>query len=272
MSAPLTLAPPRLLLDVNLGDGVGNQLLLFDTGQGPALLKVYRARGARVREMLKVFSYRVLERKLGVTARQRCALERRQLALWREHGFDVPALLPLPLPEGFCADTASWLEYCPGPTLHSFVSDTAQPVETRAAALARFAGVLAKRQACVRETRLLGLVMKHASLKHVLLHAGRQIHFDLESAHAPGIDPLEALADELSGLVRSLLRAAPPAQCDALGSAFLAGHADPALLREVALRGTGGQLRRRVRRLADRARRGASSKHDALRWVLERTR
>jgi hypothetical protein len=271
MSAPLALAPPRVLQDSHR-DGAGNRLLLYETPQGPALLKVYRARGARLGEIVKVFSYLAIERKRGVTARQRCALERRQLALWREHGFDVPALLELPLPEGFSADTASWLEYCPGPTLHSFVSDAAQPVAARAQALARFAGVLAKRQARVRETRLLGLVMKHASLKHVLLHAGRQIHFDLESAHAPGVDPLEALADELSGLVRSLLRAAPPEQRESLAAAFLAGHGDPALLREIALRGMGGQLRRRVRRLADRARRGAFGKHDALRWVLEQTR
>ena len=63
-----------------------------------------------------------------MTARQRCALERAQLRLWREHGFDVPALLDLPLPAGYSADTASWLEYCPGPTLHQFVSDAAQPL------------------------------------------------------------------------------------------------------------------------------------------------
>lgn len=272
MSAPLALAPPRVLQDVNRDDGGGNQLLLYDTQHGPALLKVYRARGARLREVAKAFSYLVLERKRGVTARQRCALERQQLALWREHGFDVPALLAYPLPEGFTSDTASWLEYCPGPTLHTLVSDAALPVETRSQALARFAAVLSTRQARVQETRLLGLVMKHASLKHVLLHAGRQIHFDLESAHAPGVDPRDALADELSGLVRSLLRAAPPAQRERFGTAFLAGHGAPVLLREIALRGMGGQLRRRVRRLADRARRGAFGKHDALRWVLERTR
>jgi hypothetical protein len=271
MSAPLALASPRVLQDVNR-DGGGNQLLLYETQRGPALLKVYRARGARLREIAKVFSYLVLERKRGVTARQRCALERRQLALWREQGFDVPALLDLPLPEGYSADTASWLEFCPGPTLHSFVSDAAQPVATRAGALARFAGVLATRQARVRETRLLALVMKHASLKHVLLHAGRQIHFDLESSHAPGVDPQDALADELSGLVRSLLRAAPTAERELFGAAFLAGHGAPAQLREIALRGMGDRLRRRVRRFADRARRGSFGKHDALRWVLERTR
>jgi len=265
----LALARRRVLQDSHRG-GAGNQLLLYDTPQGPALLKVYRARGARLGEALKRFSYLAIERKRGVTARQRCALERSQLRLWREHGFDVPALLDLPLPEGYSAETASWLEYCPGPTLHGFVSDPAQPQGVRAEAVARFAGVLAKRQARVRQSHELGLVMKHASLKHVLLHAGRQIHFDLEGAHAPAVDSRDALADELSGLVRSLLRAAPQAEREALGAAFLAGHGDPGLLREIALRGMGGQLRRRIRRLADRARRGTFGKHDALRWVLER--
>ena len=79
------------------------------------------------------------------------------------------------------------------------------------------------------ETGELGLVMKHASLKHVLVHAGRLVHFDLESAHAPGVDPRDALADELSGLVRSLLRAPSRAEPERLGAALLAGHARAAI-------------------------------------------
>jgi hypothetical protein len=104
----------------------------------------------------------------------------------------------------------------------------------------------------------------------VLLHAGRQVHVDFESAHARGSDLSEALADELSGFVRSLLRGVRSADRERLGAAFLAGHGDPGLLREIASRGAGTGIRRRARRMADRWRRPAFGKHDALGWVIER--
>jgi hypothetical protein len=270
MSASVALAPPRLLQDVDRR-GDGNRLLLYEIDGAPALLKHYPSRGARSREWIKAFWYRVGERKLGISARERCGLERMQLALWRRHGFDVPALLPHPLPTGFDAETASWLEYCPGPTLLAVVADAARPQPERAALLARFGAVLAARQARVLVTRELQLVMKHASLKHVLVHGERLVHFDLESAHAPGVDVRDALADELSGLVRSLLRGAKKNEDgEALGIALLAGHGRPDVLREILARGLGGHVTRRLRRFADRRRRPGFAKHDALEWVQER--
>jgi len=261
--------PPRVLQEVNR-DGSGNRLLLYEIEGRPALLKVYRARSGRAREWAKRFSYLVLERKRGVTARERCALERAQLALWRRCGFDVPALLSHPLPEGYSADTATWLEYCPGPTLRSVASDRSLPIEQRERELARFGETLAARQRRVLETGELGLVMKHASLKHVLCHAARQVHFDLESAHAAGVDVRDALADELAALVRSLLRAVRADERERLGAALLEGHADPKLLREIASRALDGALRRRLQRLSDRLRRGELGKYAALEWVRAR--
>ena len=269
MSGSPAPGAPRVLQEVNR-DGSGNRLLLYQIEGRPALLKVYRARGGRAREWVKLFSYFVFERKRGVTARERCALERAQLALWRRHGFDVPQLLSHPLPEGHSAETASWLEYCPGPTLRSVVSEVARPVAERESLLARFGATLAAREVRVLETGELGLVMKHASLKHVLCHAGLQIHFDLESAHAPGVDARDALADELAGLVRSLLRAIRPGERERLGAALLEGHAEPKLLHEIASRALSGSLRRRLERASDRLRRGELGKYAALCWVQER--
>jgi hypothetical protein len=212
----------------------------------------------------------VLERKRGVTARERCTIERELLSLWQAHGFDVPAVRVRLVPAGFDPQAATWLEYCPGPTLRAYARDRTQPCASRERELARFAATLARRQRRALETGELGLVTKHASLQHVLLCEGRQVHFDFESAHTPGTDVWEALADELSGLVRSLLRSARREERDVLGAAFLSGHGDAALLREIAARGAGSGIRRRVRRLADRLRRPAFGKHDALAWVVER--
>jgi len=271
LSTPPALQPARLLQDQNR-DGGGNRLFVYEIEGKPALLKEYRARGAAWRELAKSVGYRVLERKRGVTARGRCAVERELLALWRAHGFDVPAVLTHPVPAGFDPQAATWLEYCPGPTLRFHTGDRAAPRAERERELARFAATLGLRQKRALETRELGLVTKHASLQHVLLHAGRQVHFDFESAHTQGTDVWEALADELSGLVRSLLRRARRDERELLGAAFLEGHGDVALLREIAARGEGHGVRRSVRRMADRMRRPGFAKHDALAWVLERTR
>lgn len=262
-------APARVLQDAD-AKGRGNRLLLYQIEGHPALLKEYRPRGTRAGEWAKAFGYLLLERKRGISARGRCALERELLALWRRHGFDVPALLEHPLPPGFSSETASWLEYCPGPTLGHYAADASQPLAARERELARFAATLAARHARVLEARELGLVMKHASLRHVLLHAGRQVHFDFEGAHARGMDLHEALADELSGILRSLLRPARGDERERLLGAFLGGHTQPALLREVAARGAGGGVRRRARRWADRLRRPEFGKHEALARVVER--
>src|SRR5262245_30160047 len=156
MSAPATPTMRRLLQDENR-DGGGNRLLLYEVDGKPAILKEYRPRAARWRELMKAVGYRVLERKRGVSARSRCAIERELLVLWRAHGFDALAVLPHPVPPGFDPQAATWLEYCPGPTLRFYLGDRAVPRGARERELARYAATLARRQRCVLETREIGL-------------------------------------------------------------------------------------------------------------------
>lgn len=253
--------------------GGGNLLLLDETPGQEALLKVYRRRGTRVREASKWLSYRLLERKRGVTARERCALERRQLALWRDLGFDVPALLDRPLPAGFSVATAQWIEYCPGRLLYELARDPDVALATREREVERFAVGLSRRQQRARAADLRDLVMKHASIKHVLLYGDRQVSFDLEGGYARSYPLLGALADELAANLRSLLRVAPPNDRERLGAAFLAGYGRPEQLAEIAdfaLRR--GGVARAMRRSSDRTRRPRFSKHDTLSWVEEELR
>ncbi|MGH0028219.1 MAG: hypothetical protein ACQGVC_00385 [Myxococcota bacterium] len=252
------------------GPGDGNLLLVDDTPGREALLKVYRRRGSATREWTRRFAYRVFERKRGVTARQRCSLERRHLALWREQGFDVPALLDRPLPEGCSPDTALWMEYCPGPLLYVFVRQRHEPLAERAAQVERYARDLGARQARALELEERGLIMKHASIKHVILCGDRQVSFDLEGRYADAWPMLDALSDELAAGLRSLLRVAPDGELEALGGAFLAGYGRRDQLRAIADFGLrGGGLHRGVRRFADRRRR-RFSEYDTLLWVEER--
>jgi len=249
--------------------GGGNQLLLYDAPTGAVLLKVYRRRGARWREIAKRLSYRLFEDKRGVTAEERCELERRNLGLWREHGFDVPKLIDRPLPGDYRAETALWLEYCPGRLLRDYVHDAQVPIAERRREVERFASGLAERQRRALEQDERGLVMKHASLTHVLMHDGRQVSFDLETVHSRSAPMLDALASELGGYVRSLLRTRATER-DLLGEAFLQGYADAALLRQIVDRGLSiGGVVRAIRRAHDRRR--AFSQRDALHWLRDHT-
>jgi hypothetical protein len=270
----MTAAAPaglRILQEGGRDDRGGNLLLLDETPGREALLKVYRRRGSRGREAWKQLSYQLIERKRGVTARGRCVVERANLALWRAEGFDVPALLDRPLPVGFAPDTAQWMEYCPGPLLHELVRDRSLSPDARAEEVARFGRDLARRQARAIATDEPALVMKHASIKHVLLHAGRQVSFDLESRYAPGVAILDALADELGGYLRSLFRVLRPAEREQFGGRFLESYGQPAQL--AAIVGFGlreGGVSRALRRLVDRRRRLDFSEYDALQWLEAR--
>jgi hypothetical protein len=258
--------PPglRVIQDASVRGG-GNLLLLDETPGREALLKIYRRRRRVVDETLKRFSYRVIERKRGVSSRERCALERAHLARWRAEGFDVPALLERPLPAGLSPDTATWMEWCPGTLLYDLVRDPGVPLETRARAVDRFAAELSARQARALAAGMLDLVMKHASIKHVILCRGRQVSFDLEGAYAPGFPLLDALADELAAHLRSLLRVVPAAEREAFGVRFADAYGRTeqlAAITDFGLRR--GGLHRAVRRIADRHRRRDLSEYDAL--------
>jgi hypothetical protein len=262
-------AQPRVLQEGGRHSRAGgNRLLLYEIEGRPALLKVYRRRGGVWRERLKRFSYRFLEGKRGVTARERCEVERTNLKLWREQGFDVPALLQHALPPEVEDGVGLWMEYCPGPLLVRVLEDPQQPLAERIRSVERFASGLARRQRRARDLDERRLVMKHASTKHVLVHGDRQVNFDLETRYTSDFPILDGLADELAGYLRSVLRS--PADPDALGAAFVRGYSDPAFLGALASHGLrSGGLRQRLKRANDARRRRGLSEAGALRWLSE---
>lgn len=253
----------------------GNRLVLYEIDGGPALLKVYRRRGRGLPEMLRRVSYALFESRQGVTARQRCENERRNLPLWRAAGFDVPAVLEHPPPAEYRDEPVLWLEYCPGTLLHRLLRDPAVPLPERRRQVTHFAAGLARRQRLALERKEHRLVMKHATFKHVLIHEGRQVSFDLETVYAPRLPIRDALADELGGFMRSLWKRVPrqrlpEKEWGPLGQAFVEGYEDRSLLREIAAYGVrGGGGRRAFKRYSDARRRGELSEVAALLWLLE---
>lgn len=247
--------------------GGGNQLFLVEEGGAPALLKVYRRRGTLLTEALQRVS-QPFEGRRGVTAEERCALERETLALWRAHGLDVPRELDRPIPEGFDARTACWMEYCPGRVLSSVLRDGRVAIEDKIALVERLAAIAGRRHALAFEHGDVRFLVENASVKHVLVSDGRLVHFDLENAFGSRSDLVDALARELSTTLRSL-RVHGMHHFELLATRFARAHPDPDLLRRAARHGAfSPDPRQRMRRWLDRfERKPGTAKADMLGWL-----
>lgn len=249
--------------------GGGNELYLAEWPGGRALLKVYRRRGGALREAVKRLS-QPFEGRHGVTAEERCTLERETLLLWRENGIDVPAVLDLPLPEGLDARTACWMEYCPGRSFARLLHDRAVPDEEKVRIAGEIGRIAGRRHALAFERRDVRFLVENASVKHVLVCDARLVHFDLENGFQRRSDPLDALARELSTTLRSL-QLHGFGLFEDLATAWARAHPRPELLRRAAELGAFSRdPRQRMRRWLDRReRRPGTAKADMLSWLAD---
>jgi hypothetical protein len=211
--------------------GTGNILLLFRDPPPGLVLKLYRFRRSRFRETCKDFSQQRLEGKRGAHATARYETERQSLAVWMREGFGVVPPVDQPLPEGV-EPPAMWLEYCPGRTLDRVISDPAVGEADKQSVLGRLAASMTPRHARALELREPLLVQEHAALTHVFVHADQLLVFDLETGYRPGFPVLEALAQEVAGYARSVLKFGGT-DGPALLEAFVSGYGDPGLLRRI---------------------------------------
>ncbi|MGE3164744.1 MAG: hypothetical protein AB7O52_07555 [Planctomycetota bacterium] len=220
---------------VGFGHGsLGNLLLRFDDvhGHGPVILKIYRRRGAWAAELFRSASHRVFEGRRACDPVARCDTERRSLALWQREGFDVPALIDLPIPPGLTAP-ALWCEYCPGRTLAETLMDaTVAPLQQRTL-LVRLGADLARRHRRALDRNEPLLVQEHGATTHVLVSEGRLVAFDLEGGFRPGFPVLEAITQELSSYLRSIARKAIHLPLETALAAFRGGYADLDLLEQL---------------------------------------
>lgn len=253
----------------------GNRLLVFDIGGEARLLKCYRGRRGWFRDAFRNLGH-WFEGKRATTPTARYRTERTSLRLWAEHRFDVPAVFDDPLPEGIEAP-ALWMAYCPGPTLRDVLRERALPDAVIRDLLRQYGVGLGARQAAALAKQEPLLVHEHASVFHVLVHAGRLVTFDLEGGYRKGANLEGALEQELGGFARSILRARPQDAAlyvDALMEGYVGGNpARFAQAHEIAERGIAGRgLLRRVRRMRAAWRRrfkGKPSKADGCRLVLD---
>lgn len=199
---------PRLLDASARGSG-WNSVWRIDLNGSTRVLKVYGRRRGRFREWMTDATHR-LGGRTSYTAAARRDTEARCLRLWREAGFDVPALAdPTPdfprLPAPFLL-----MEYIPGPSLAKTLADPDMAAEQKSALWRRYAAEWGARHAAVLARGEPALLQEHPDLEHVLVSGDRLVTFDLEVAYTGAGTVCDRIAAELAGMVRSLFKRLPP--------------------------------------------------------------
>jgi len=228
----------------------GNRIWRVETPHGPVLQKLYAERGSWLHAWGRELASRLRGGKTGTRAVSRRATEARLLALWREHGCDVPADLSARHP-ALANERTLVLEFIAGRRLSELLADAALPRPRRDALIGRFAADASARHARAREFREAALVQEHGGVQHVLVAppasargtepadivafaAGelRFATFDLENAFTARRSLAPLLAKEIAGCVRSLARCGRPdeARLAADVAAFVRGYGDRTML------------------------------------------
>jgi tRNA A-37 threonylcarbamoyl transferase component Bud32 len=228
-----------LLTRSERGDG-RHQVVSARLGGREVVLKVYGRKRAHLPTALRGFGHRFLVGKTGLSARARCDTERRLLTLWRAHGFAVPELLELALPEPV-AEPHLVMERLAGPTVDARLREPAAH-GALAARLARFAGEWSRRHGLAERLREPGLVHAHPGFTHLLDAEGAWAAFDFEYAYTDAGRVEELVSVEIAGFVASLNRAAG-ARAPALLRALVGGYTERGRLERTARGGAIGRFR-----------------------------
>ena len=265
--ASITRHPDMSVLQGPGTDGKGNLLLKVGKGDETFILKLYRRRWPLWKEHIEPFTARIFLKKMGANVRIRFETERKNLAVWTREGFDVPRSFDYPLPEGI-APPALWLEYCPGRLLSEALGDKEVPWNEKKQLLTRLGAELGRRHLRFMQLSEPSLVQIHATVGHILLYGDRMVTFDLEQCFLPSIPPLEALAHELSGYLRSIAKNTDVRFDDALHS-LIEGYPSKNLLAKIAEWGVHEKnLYRRIKRFKDQRKRPVHGKTEVLRRLL----
>ena len=236
----LHLPPGGEVLCADGRGGTGNLTLVYREPAPPRVLKIYRTRRSALSEALGGLAHRVIEGKRGASAAARCRTERLAIAAWADAGCAVVGRLDLPPPAELAAPS-NWLEYVPAPTLQAVLAGTAPAAAAPVDLLRRLGADCAQRHRIALARREPLLVHERALAGHVFVVGARLVWFDLENGFRPDYPLRRALARELAGLARSLLRLAPaPAVGDDWLRALVAGYADRSLLHELVHAGAAG--------------------------------
>ncbi|MBM4335047.1 MAG: hypothetical protein FJ108_03925 [Deltaproteobacteria bacterium] len=205
------------------GDG-RHQVVSTQIQGRPVIVKLYGRKRTRFPTLARAFGHRFLVAKTGLAARTRRDTDARILGLWRWHGFAVPEILDLPLPE---SDDRPYLvlERIDGETVRSELRDARFSIERLEAGLSRFGAEWCRRHALAERLREPGLIQAHPGFEHLIDRAGEWVSFDFEYAYTDPRRVETLIAVEIAGFVASLQRAAG-ARAGALLGVLVAAYPD----------------------------------------------
>lgn len=260
---PADSSPELTLFDGADSKGFGNLIYKSRSGDSEELLKLYRPRWRPLQELSQPLVARLLGTVTARDANSRHETERACLTLWAREGFDVPRLIDKPLPTGF-EPPGLWMEYCPGTTLSDLFWDQSVPWEQKEGYVKRLAKELGRRHQRAVELSEPLLLQKHGNLVHIMLTQDRLVTFDLEGSFRPSANVIEAIAQELSGYLRSIANRSE-GYIDEAFRAFVDAYPDKPLLKEVTHWAVYGKsLHRFVTRWSDKRRRSKNSKTEVM--------
>ncbi len=247
-------------------DGLGNLIYKVCEGNSEYLIKLYRPRWRGWQEFTEPLFARLVIGTTGRDTRSRHATERAALTLWAREGFDVPRIYDKPLPPNL-DPPALWMEFCPGPLLADILCDETVSWEEKARQLTRLGKESGRRHQRAVELAEPLLIQKHGSIVHTLLYQDRMVTIDLEGSFQPGFDLTEALAQELSGYLRSIAKHSGE-NADQAFQAFIHGYPSHELLKKITHWGAFGKsLRRSITRWSDQRKRSENSKTEVMERV-----
>ncbi len=222
--------------------GDGRHLVLKISLHGvPAVLKLYGRKRDWLKDTLRDIGHRWLLGKTGMTARARWTTERETLALWRRHGFDVPAELQLPLPAAV-PPMRLLSVFVPGKPLYLAIEHETLPLAEKERLIAWLAADWGRRHTLALQLVEPRLVQSHAMLAHVFHvapgaeapdSAERLVTFDFEVAWARRSALPRLVSLEIAQLFDSIARWAPVDHIGPLIAAFARGYPDRARLARV---------------------------------------
>ncbi|MSP15106.1 MAG: hypothetical protein EXR73_00600 [Myxococcales bacterium] len=209
----------------------------------PAVLKLYGRKRDWLRDALRGIGQRWFVGKTGMSPTARCTTERETLALWRSHGFDVPAALDLPLPAAV-PSLRLLLECLEGELLHRSIARRDVPLAEKIALLERLAADWGRRHVVAQREREPRLIQAHAMLGHVFrvpaagdgaAAAERLVTFDFEVAWARRSALPRLISLEIAQLLESVAAWGPLEQLPALIAAFVNAYPDRAVVERLAV-------------------------------------
>lgn len=212
------------------GDGK-NITLKTAINDTPVVIKSYSRRRSRFRSAMIWFDSIIISGKSSIAARSRHDTERSVLKLWRKHGFDVPAILDLPLPEPV-AQPILILEYVPGRTLRDIMEDDQVDLAEKCRLTERLAETSRRRHDCALETADLRLIHEHPHLTHVIVSGDRLVNIDFEIVYRRRHNIQRMVSLEIAGMLRSLAKFSRE-DFPRLLQAFIKAYDHPERLRRV---------------------------------------